>query len=134
MNQSSKKYYFCLIFLFFSAFCFAQTPNATEEKELYFDIYYTYRVNDTIIVFINGAQNFGLKKGNLINAYQSYTSQSDPNLPSRKFSFIGGGKIVKADTLIAAMVKLNKEEDTLIEGDLEPGPETWCCPRWRVLS
>ena len=118
MNQSSKKYYFCLIFLFFSAFCFAQTPSATEEKELYFDIYYTYRVNDTIIVFINGAQNFGLKKGNLINAYQSYTSQSDPNLPSRKFSFIGGGKIVKADTLIAAMVKLNKEEDTLIEGDL----------------
>ena len=118
MNQPAKKYYFCLIFLFISAFCFAQTSAATEEKELYFDIYYTYKVHDTIIVFINGAQNFGLKKGTLVNAYQSYTSSSDPALPSRKFNFIGGGKIEKADTLVAANIKLTNEEDTLIEGDL----------------
>ena len=92
MNQPAKKYYLCLIFLFISTFSFAQTPAATEEKELYFDIYYAYRVNDTMIVFIDGAQQFGLKKGNLINAYQCYTKATETDQPDRKFNFVGGGK------------------------------------------
>ena len=71
-----------------------------------------------MIVFIDGAQQFGLKKGNLINAYQCYTKATETDQPDRKFNFVGGGKIVMADSLIAAMVKLNKIKDTLIEGDL----------------
>lgn len=100
------------------AFTSAQTILKTEEKELYFNIYYAYRVKDTMIVFIEAAQDFGIKKGNLINAFQTYSAAKNAAGQSRKFNMAGTGKIVKADSLIAAMVKLNKIEDTLTEGDL----------------
>ena len=118
MKLPAPKYYLCLIFLLSSAFSHAQTPAQTEEKELYFDIYYAYRQGDTIVAFFDGAQGLGIKKGNLINAYQSYSSIKNAAGKSRKFNMVGTGKIVKSDSLIAAMVKLNKREDTLIDGDL----------------
>lgn len=118
MNFPAKKYYLCLIFLLSCAFSYAQVPAATEEKELYFDIYFTYRKNDTVVVFIDGAQGLGIKKGTLIDAYQSYSSKTNAAGQSRKFKSAGAGKIVKADSMIAAMVKLDKIDDTLIEGDL----------------
>ena len=65
MKLPAKKYYLCLIFLLSSAFSYAQMPVKTEEKELFFDIYYAYRENDTsIVVFIDGALGLGIKKGN----------------------------------------------------------------------
>jgi CHAT domain-containing protein len=118
LKLPAKKYYLCLIFLLSCAFSYAQLPVQTEEKELYFDIYYAYRKGDTMIVFINGAQGLGIKKGTLINAYLAYSSKKNAAGQSRKFKTAGTGKIVKADSLIAAMVKLDKIEDTLTEGDL----------------
>ena len=85
---------------------------------MYFTVNYTYREKDTMILFIEGALNQGIKKGNLISAFQTYSSEKNAAGQSRKFKIVGSGKIVKADTLIAAMIKLNKIEDTLIEGDL----------------
>jgi len=113
-----KKYYLSILFLFICAFASAQTSFKTEERELYFNIYYAYRVNDTMIVFIEGARDLGIKKGNLINAFQTYSNAKNAAGQNRKFKTVGAGKIVKADSLIAAMVKLNKKEDTLAAGDL----------------
>ena len=93
-------------------------PVEKEEKELYFNIYYAYRKSDTMVVFIDGAQGLGIKKGTLINAYLAYSSKKNAAGQSRKFKSAGAGKIVKADSLMAAMVKLDRLEDTLIEGDL----------------
>ena len=96
----------------------AQSPVKTEEKELYFKIYYEYRVKDTIVVFIDAPRDMGIKKGNLINAYLAYSSVKNAAGQNRKFKLVGTGKIVKADSLIAAMVKLDKSEDSLDIGDL----------------
>ena len=99
-------------------FASAQTTLKTEEKELYFSIYYAYRSGDTMIVFIEDAQERGIKKGNLVSAYQTYSSEIKVANESRKFKLTGTGKIVMADSLIAAMVKLYKVTDTLSDGDL----------------
>ncbi|MEO7306233.1 MAG: CHAT domain-containing protein [Ferruginibacter sp.] len=118
MNLPAKKNYLLLLFLLSSAFSYAQTSLETEERELYFDIFYVYRVNDTMVVFIDGAQGMGVKKGNGVNAYQIFEKTADATKQDRKFNFIGSGTIAKADSMIAAMVKLNKLADTLSVGDL----------------
>lgn len=71
-----------------------------------------------MIVFIDGAQGLGIKKGTLINSYQAYLATKNEAGKSRKFNWVGGGKIVKADSMIAAMVKLDRPQDTLAIGDL----------------
>ena len=118
MNLPAKKHYLFLLFLLSSAFSYAQKDVEREERELFFDIYYAYRVKDTMVVFIDGAQGMGIKKGTLINAYQSYSNKKNAEGQTRKFNWAGGGKIVKSDSLIAAMVKLDRLQDTLAIGDL----------------
>lgn len=118
MKLLKKKYCLSVVFFFIYAFASAQGSYETEEKELFFEIYYVYRVNDTIIVFINSLDGMGIKKGNLISAFQCYAKATDTAKSDRKFNFTGGGKIVKADSLIAGMIKLNKLADTLIVGDV----------------
>ncbi len=71
-----------------------------------------------MVVFISGAQNMGIKKGNPVNAFQIFEKAADATQQDRKFTFVGGGTIAKADSMIAAMVKLNKLADTLSIGDL----------------
>ena len=94
-------------------------PVKTEEKELFFNIYYAYRENDTsMVVFIDGALGLGIKKGTLINVYLAYSSKKNEAGQNRNFKTAGTGKIVKADSLMAALVKLDNIEDSLIEGDL----------------
>ena len=118
MNLIVKKYYLLTVLLFSSTFAFAQTTLDTEEKLLYFDIYSTYRVNDTMIVLINSTKDIGIRKGSLINAYQCYAKSKQSNQPDRKFNFIGAGRIVVSDSLTAGIVKLTRIADTLIPGDL----------------
>lgn len=118
MKPPAKKYYLCAFFLFFSLYASAQTSPKTEEQEVFFKIYYAYRVKDTMIVFIEGANDLGIRKGNFINAYQAYQKAGNKGEPGRQFKFTGAGKIVKADSMVAAMVKLYKISDTLAEGDL----------------
>ncbi len=60
----------------------------------------------------------GIKKGNLINVYLAYSSKKNEAGQNRNFKTAGTGKIVKADSLMAALVKLDNIEDSLIEGDL----------------
>jgi len=115
LNLPLKKYLLSLLLLFVYAFAGAQASFNTEEKEIYFKIYFTYKVKDTIIIFFEGAENLGIKKGNLLNGYQVYSNTTGEN---KKFKFMGDGKIVKADSLIAGMVKLTTATDTLVEGDL----------------
>lgn len=118
MKFSNNKYYLCLILLFSSTFAFAQAPIKTEEKELYFDINYSYRKSDTIIAFIDGADHLGIKKGTLTKAYQSYSDKKNAAGQTRKFKTVGSGKIIKADSLIAAIIKTDRAEDTIVKGDL----------------
>ena len=66
-------------------------PVEKEEKELYFNIYYAYRKSDTMVVFIDGAQGLGIKKGTLINAYLAYSSKKNAAGQSRKFKSAGAG-------------------------------------------
>jgi CHAT domain-containing protein len=113
-----KKYYLCLIFILCFAFSYAQTPVETEEREVFFEIAFVYRQNDTMVVFLRGAEGMGIKKGNQVNAYQIFAKATDAGQQDRKFNFVGGGKIAKADSLTAAMVKLNNSSDTLSVGDL----------------
>jgi CHAT domain-containing protein len=113
-----QKYYLCFIFLLNCAFSYAQTPVETEEKELYFDIYFVYRQNDTMAIFLYGADGMGIQKGNSISAYQRFEKATDITQKDRSFNFVGSGIIAKADTLIAGKIKLNKLSDTVATGDL----------------
>ncbi len=113
-----KKYYLCFLLLFVSAFASAQAVGKTEEKELYFEIYYVYQEHDTVIVYIQGAQGLGIKKGNSATGYQAYKQATDKTKPNRDFKSVGSGRIVLADSVIACMIKLNKITDTLKEGDM----------------
>ncbi|MFZ1371118.1 MAG: CHAT domain-containing protein [Ferruginibacter sp.] len=118
MKLQFKKYYLCALFLMAGATASAQSPVNTEEKELYFKIYYVYRANDTNIAFISDAQGLGIKKGHLINSFQAYSSKKNAAGQNRKFTAAGTGKIAKADSIIAAMVKLFSRADSLEKGDL----------------
>jgi len=113
LNSIFKKYYLFLQFLLISAFASAQTPAVeTEEKEMCFSINAIYRVNDTMIVFIDESKGMGVQIGNSVNAFHRYLNVN------RQYKFIGSGRIVKADSFIAALVKLNKLADTLRKDDL----------------
>jgi hypothetical protein len=112
LNLPAKKYYLCALLLFAYTLTFSQTTLKTEEKELYFNIYYAYRVNDTMIVFIDGANNMGIKKGNLINAFQTYSSAKNAAGENRKFNTVGEGKIVKADRLSLIKRKIHLLRET----------------------
>ena len=49
--------------LFISVNCIAQKAGKTEVKEIFFEISYVYPANDTMIVFLKGANSLGLQKG-----------------------------------------------------------------------
>jgi len=103
--------------LFISVNCIAQKAGKTEVKEIFFEISYVYPANDTMIVFLKGANSLGLQKGASATAYQSWKA-AGANKKEKKFKPIGTGRIERADSLIACMIKLNKPTDSLIIGDV----------------
>jgi tetratricopeptide (TPR) repeat protein len=117
-NLPLKKYYLCFLLLFISGFASAQAVGKTEEKELYFEIYYVYQEHDTVIAFIHGAPGLNIKKGNSVIGYRAYRKSIDKTKPDREFKSIGSGRIVQADSMIACLIKLNKITETLKEGDM----------------
>ncbi|HMG67634.1 MAG TPA: hypothetical protein VK588_08110, partial [Chitinophagaceae bacterium] len=96
-----------------SVFALAQN-NQTEKKEIYFRISDVLRVNDTVVVFLEEAEDLGIAKGFSVRAYQ--TSQETPQ--KRDFKEVGSGRIVKTDTLVMAFIKLFNTKDTLSVGDV----------------
>ena len=118
MKPKFKKYCCCLLLFFLSTTSFAQDISKTEEKEIYFEIYYVYVAKkDTMIVFLKDAKNLGIQKGASVTAYQSYKSASHGQ-PEREFKVVGSGRVAVADTLIACFIKLDKGADSLEKGDM----------------
>ncbi|MFI5187592.1 MAG: tetratricopeptide repeat protein, partial [Chitinophagales bacterium] len=112
--NGGKKIVFLLFVLFISVFSLAQNPK-TEKKEIYFRIWETYRVKDTMIIFLEGAQGLGIKPGLWIKGFQS----GIPDTPQKTDLIqVGSGRVVKADSLVMAFVKLFNPTDTLSEGDV----------------
>lgn len=113
-----KKYSFLFLLLFATTFTYAQAIGKTEEKELYFKIYYLYPVNDTMIAFIDGTKDLGVRKGNGATAYQAYENTGDGTADKRDFKAIGSGRVVQADSVVACMIKLDNAKEPLREGDM----------------
>ena len=111
--HSLKKIISLLTVSLVSVFALAQN-NQTEKKEIYFRISDVLRVNDTVVVFLEEAEDLGIAKGFSVRAYQ--TSQETPQ--KRDFKEVGSGRIVKTDTLVMAFIKLFNTKDTLSVGDV----------------
>lgn len=118
VNIIVKKYGFILLLLFAAMSSFGQTIGQSEEKELYFKINFAYSENDTMIVFLNGTEGLGVQKGNEVTAYQAYEKVADDAAEKRDFKEIGSGRVVKSDSIVACMIKLNNAKEILKEGDM----------------
>ncbi|MEO7210999.1 MAG: hypothetical protein ABIY35_08630, partial [Chitinophagaceae bacterium] len=118
MNITVKKYGFLLLMLFAAISSFGQTIGQTEETKLFFKISYVYSENDTMIVFISGTNGMGVQKGNEATAYQAYEKTDDDAAEKRDFKEIGSGRVVKSDSVVACMIKLNNVKEPLKEGDM----------------
>lgn len=104
-----------MLFLFINLS--AQNPHTTTQKDVYFEIYYVYPVGDTMIVFLKDATEFGIQKGTPATAYQSYKSESE-NQPKKDFEAVGTGRVVRTDSIVICMIKLDKGANKLIAGDM----------------
>lgn len=113
MLRAKKIVWFLCVF-FVPVFLWSQNRK-TEKKEIYFRIWETYRVKDTMIIFLEDAQNLGITAGLWVKAYQpalqDISKKSEPTQ-------LGSGRVLKADTLIMAFIKLFNSKDTLAEGDV----------------
>ena len=116
--MQAKIYYLFTLLLLISAHSSAQAPVKFEEKEIIFEVSYVSEEHDTIIAFVKGAQGMGVQKGVSALAYQAYRKAKDITEPNREFRTIGSGRVVRADSLIACFIKLNKPSETLSEGDM----------------
>ncbi len=96
----------------------AQPDGKREVKEIYFNINYTYRVNDTIVAFLDNARNLGIENGTLVKAFQSYKSEIPGVSKERNFKEVGLGKIIIYDTLIACYIKVYRQEDSIEIDDM----------------
>jgi CHAT domain-containing protein len=118
LNLLSKKYYLFALLLLMSVYSSAQAPVKTEEKEIIFKVYYVYQEHDTIIAFVESANGMGVQKGVSATAYQAYKNAKDNTEPNREFKAIGSGRVIRADSLIACLIKLDKSSEALHEGDM----------------
>lgn len=118
MNVIIKKYCIFFFLLFTMAGSYAQTNANTEIKEIYFKIYFVYPVNDTMIVFIDGAKGLEVKKGDEATAYQAYEKTAENEKEGRDFKAIGSGRVVKSDSVIACMILLDNGNEKLRKGDM----------------
>ena len=118
MKITIKKTGFLFLLLFVTTLCNAQSTGNTEIKELYFKIYFVYPQNDTMIVFIEGTQGVGIKKGNEATAYQAYENTAEGEKEKRDFKAIGSGRVVKKDSVVACMILLDNANEKLRIGDM----------------
>ena len=96
----------------------AQPDEKREVKEIYFNINYTHRVNDTIVAFLDNAKNTGIQNGALVKAFQSYKSEIPGVSKERNFIEVGSGKVILNDTLIGCFIKLYRQKDSIEIGDM----------------
>ena len=118
MKLLFTKYYLFSLLLLISAYCSAQSPIKVEEKEIIFEVYFVYQEHDTVIAFVKDAMGIGVQKGTSAIAYQAYQKAKDNTEPDREFKTIGSGRVIRADSLIVCLIKLNKSSEAMREGDM----------------
>lgn len=118
MKNTCRKYYCWVLLLFICTNAVAQNAGRITETEIFFEVYYVYPTNDTMIAFIDVPKGLGVQKGASATAYQSWKSGLGNKKDEKDFKAIGSGRIAQADSLFACIIKLDKATDSLIPGDV----------------
>ncbi|MGB3006065.1 MAG: hypothetical protein WBC06_06135, partial [Chitinophagaceae bacterium] len=118
MNFQLKNIFLLGLLLFFCLRVSAQTGNQTEIKEIYLEITYTYKSNDTIVALLRGTDELGLVPGQLVKAFQSSRTEKPGISIQRDFREVASGMIMMQDSLVFAVVKCYNPKDTLETNDV----------------
>lgn len=90
----------------------AQNSERYETKDIYLTISYVYRVHDTMVVMMNNSDNLGLETDQRVKGYKREESEES------SFREIAAGRIIRKDTITAAVLFCYNPADSLEVGDM----------------